>query len=164
MPICSQWKWYMTPTGEPLYAINSVVEGSITLEPPNTENGKYKYTVRIVTSELERQHKFFECAIDDYARKILEKEAQYQPSRKAQHYGLIIVKPGFKRLTDSTVVDFISFHRHPADFTNEPTTARYGISSYNEVFNKLALEELRELDHQKAQESASKIFEEYVGS
>jgi hypothetical protein len=164
MPICSQWKWYMTPTGEPLYAINSVVEGSITLETPKPENGKHEYTVRIVTNELEKHHKFLECAVDDYARTVLEKEAQYQPNRRAQHYGLIIVKPGSKKLTDSTVVDFISFHRHPTDFTNEPTTSRYGLSVYNEVFNKLALEELKGLDHQTAQESASKVLKEYVGS
>lgn len=158
MPICPILKWYMTPTGEPLYAINSVVEGSITLEAPKTENDNY--TVRIVTNELEKHHKFLECAVDEKARKVLEKEAQHQPNRKAQHYGLIIVKPGAEKLVDSTVVDFISFHRHPTDFTNEPTTSRYGISAYNEVFDRLALGELKEADHQKAQQSASKVLQE----
>lgn len=155
MPICPILKWYMTPAGEPLYAINSVVEGSITLQTPKTENGTY--TVRIVTNELEKYHKFIECSVDDYAKKVLEKEAQHQPNRKAQHYGLIILEPGSKKLGDSTVVDFISFHRHPTDFTDEPTTSRYGISAYNEVFDRLALEEL---DHKKAQDSASKVLQE----
>lgn len=158
MPICPILKWYMTPEGEPLYAINSVVEGSITLEPPTTENGKH--TVRIITNGLEKHHKFFECAVDDTARQVLEKEAQHQPNRRAQHYGLIIVKPGSKKLADSIVVDFISFHRHPTDFTNEPTASRYGISAYNEVFERLALEELHEIDHRKAQQPVIKILEE----
>jgi hypothetical protein len=73
--------------------------------------------------------------VNAYVKKIFEEEGA------AQDYGLIIVRPGKEELSDSTVVDFISFHRHPKVYTKTPTVSRYGISAYTEVFDTLALKE-----------------------
>jgi len=161
MPICPQWKWYMPDPGtrdEP-YPINSVVEGSITLIETE-ENGKDTYKVRIVTNELEKLQMFFECAVDDHAKKVLEYEAKYQPEGEARHYGLIIVKPGLKLKKDTMVMDFISYHRHPTAFTTEPTACRYGISAYNEAFETRTL---KEGALKKLKEGAPKKLDEWDG-
>lgn len=164
MPICPILKWYMPEPGsrDKPFPINSVVEGSITLR----ETEKDTYRVRIVTYELEKRQQYFECAVDDYAKDVLEKEGKYQPRGKARHYGLIIVRPGLK-LADSIVMDFISYHRHPTAFATEPTASRYGISAYNEVFETRALKEralkkLRELDGKKAMQSKRKALKKVL--
>jgi hypothetical protein len=131
------------PRDQP-FPINSVVEGSIELI--ETE-GKKKdtYKVRIVTNELEKRKMFFECDINDYARKVLEYEAKHQtedqPECKVRHYGLIIVRPGPELKEYTMVTDFISYHRHPTAFITRPTASRYGISDYTEAFEKRTLDE-----------------------
>jgi hypothetical protein len=122
------------------FPINSVVEGSITLIETDGKK-KDKHKVRIVTADFEKRQNYFECAIDDYAKKVLEYDAKDQPTVTAQHYGLIIYRPGPVKLADSTVTDFISYHRHPTDVTTRPTASRYGISAYNEVFEVRAIKE-----------------------
>lgn len=140
--ICPITKWYMPEPGskEQPFPINSVIEGSITLiETEGKKNDTYK--VRIVTHGLEKRQSYFECGIDDYAKKVLEYEAEHQPKGTVRHYGLIIYRPGPVKLADSTVTDFISYHRHPTVVTTKPTASRYGISAYNEVFEARAIEE-----------------------
>lgn len=144
MAVCPILKWYMpddpeNPRDLP-YPINSVVEGSIELIETK-EKGKETYKVRIVTNELEKRKVFFECDVADQARKVLEYEAKNQPKGKARHYGLIIMRPGPELKEHTMVTDFISYHRHPTDFTTEPTACRYGISAYNEEFERRATEE-----------------------
>ncbi len=170
---CSIWRWYPAKDRKPAFSINSVVEGSITLieTPKKKKNGENEYNVRIITYELEKRREYFECAVDDHARQVLEKETEYHPDEKeaehhpdgeAWHYGLIIVKPGQPNLADSIVKDFISFHRHPVVDTEKPTSSRYGISTYNEVFETRADKEkaLKKLDPKKAKQSAKKVTEE----
>lgn len=161
---CSIWRWYPAKDRKPAFPINSVVEGSITLieTPKKKKNGKNEYNVRIITYELEKRREYFECAVDDHARQVLEKETEYHPDGEAWHYGLIIVKPGQPNLADSIVKDFISFHRHPVVDTEKPTSSRYGISTYNEVFETRADKEkaLKKLDPKKAKQSAKKVTEE----
>ena len=81
-----------------------------------------------------------ECAVADYVKTILEKEAEGQEG-EVRHYGLIIVRPGKEKLSDSEVVDFISFHRDPRINTKQPTASRNDITAYNTVFEKLVLEQ-----------------------
>lgn len=166
---CSIWRWYEEDKKRGLepFAINSVVEGFITLigTPTKGKRKKGEYKARIITSELEKRETYFECAVGDHAKKVLEYEAGYQSKGETQHYGLIIVRPGLPKLADSIVVDFISFHRHPVVDTKEPTTSRYGISTYNEVFEARALKEralkkLGESSRKKAKQSARKITRE----
>lgn len=164
---CSIWRWY--ERGRDPFAINSVVEGSIALieNPKKGKKEKGKYKARIITYELEKRQKYFECAVSDYVKKVLEYEAEYQPDGEGQHYGLIIVRPGRPKLADSIVMDFISFHRHPVVDTDQPTVSRYGISTYNEVFEARALKEgalkkLGDSDRKKAKRSARKITQEGI--
>lgn len=143
MPICPILKWYMPdnpndPRDLP-YPISSVVEGSIKLIEIKGKK-KDTYKVRIVTKELEKHQMYFECGVTERAMKVLEYEAKYQSERTSQHYGLIILEPGLK-MKDSTVMDFISYHRHPTAFTTEPTECRYDIAVYNEVFEMQTLKE-----------------------
>ncbi|MCS6302421.1 MAG: hypothetical protein H8K07_01950 [Nitrospira sp.] len=162
---CSIWRWYEGEgKREKPFAINSVVEGSITLIklPKNGKKEEGEYKARIITYELEKRQKYFECAVDDYARQVLEKEAEYQPKGKTQHYGLIIVRPGRPNLVDSMVMDFISFHRHPVVDTEKPTTSRYGISAYNEVFETRALKELALKDAQRSKRTIEDTISQII--
>ena len=93
----------------------------------------------IATDKLEQRGKHLECAVNNYVKKILDEEAEDQPEGKAQHYGLIILRPGKKKLSASRVVDFISFYRDPKIKRKLPTRSRYGITAYNKVFEKLVL-------------------------
>lgn len=146
---CPIFKWYEEDGERGAFAINSIVEGSITLISTKTPK-KEEYKARIVTYELEKRQKFFECAVDPYVMKVLEEEAENQPKGKARHYGLIIIQPGREKLSDSIVVDFISFHRHPTAYVKGPTVSRYGISAYTEVFDTLALKELALKEEQQS--------------
>lgn len=136
MPYCPIWRWYVYPRGsrELDYAINSAITGSIKV----TKSGR----ANIATDKLQSLGEHLECAVADYVKTILEKEAEGQEG-EVRHYGLIIVRPGKEKLSDSEVVDFISFHRDPRVNTKQPTASRNDISAYNEVFEELFLEELQ---------------------
>ena len=112
------------------YAINSAITGSIEVIP-NSDRAN------IATDELKKQGKHLECAVTDYVKEIINKEAEGQ-NGKVRHYGLIIVRPGKENeLRKSEVVDFISFHRDPKIPTDQPTDLRYDLSIYNKVFEEL---------------------------
>lgn len=162
---CSIWRWYEGDgKREKPFAINSVVEGSLALitTPKKGKKEKDEYKARIITYELEKRQKYFECAVSDYVKEVLEKEAGYQSKGKTQHYGLIIVKPGRPNLADSIVMDFISFHRHPVVDTEKPTTSRYGIATYNEVFETRALKELALKDAQRSKHTIEETISQIV--
>ncbi len=134
MAYCPIWRWYMDPSDpdnpEKNYAINSAITGSIEVIP---KSGRAKIAT-------DREH--LDCDINPKVKKILDKEAEGQPGGKAQHYGLIIVRPGKeKELSKSEVLDFISFHRDPEKATPGPTSTRYNLSKYNEVFEELVRKE-----------------------
>lgn len=105
--------------------INSIVECSLAI----TKDCK----ARIATSELEKDGLVFECAVTDNVVKIFQEQGV---PRDIYDYGLVVLSPG-ERIAESEVVDFISFHRHPEYEVEEPTSTRYGISSYTEAFDKL---------------------------
>ena len=133
---CPMFGWYESRGNEPELPINSVIEGSLIVP----QNGN----ARIATRELERRGKDFECAVDSKVRDI------FYRAGVEQDYGLIIFLPGeYRKLSGSKVVDFISFHRHPSDYTKKPTSSRFGVTDYTEVFDTLALEELA--PHKEAQ-------------
>lgn len=132
MPFCPMVGWYTDPERD--YAINSAITGSITV----TKTGR----ASIATDKLQTQGKHLECVISGYVKKILETEAEDQPEGKAWHYGLIIVRPGKEKLSDSEIVDFISFHRDPKIQTKLPSVSRNDISAYNKVFEDKVLKEL----------------------
>ena len=133
---CPMFKWYEGERGgESELPINSVIEGSLIIPK--------KGNARIVTRELERYGKDFECALDSNVRKIFGRAGV------DQDYGLIIFLPGeYGKLSESKVVDFISFHRHPSRYTKKPTSSRFGITDYTEVFDALALKELGDKEAQ----------------
>ena len=132
---CPMFGWYEASRniGKPELPINSVIEGSLIV----SQNGN----ARIVTRELERRgngfEKGFEFAIDSKVRNMFDRAGV------EQDYGLIVVLPGeYRKLSGSKVVDFISFHRHPSEYTDKPTSSRFGVADYTEVFDELALKEL----------------------
>ena len=129
MPICPILKWYTykDDTGrERAFPINSVIEGTLTIG----ENER----ARIDTAGLEKYETFFECAVNGHVKEMFEKAG-------VDHdYGLIILRPE-KKFSQSEVVDFISFHRHPTAYLDRPTASRFGISAYNEAFEKEVLKE-----------------------
>lgn len=135
MVYCPIWKWYVNPPGsrELDYAINSVITGSIRI----TETDGVSRAI-IATDNLEKRGMCLQCAVNNNVKEILYKEAKGQKG-EVQHYGLIIVRPGKEKLSDSEVVDFISFHRHPTNQSVEPTPSRYDISAYNRVFEELVV-------------------------
>jgi len=136
MPYCPIWKWYVYPNNPGLdYVINSAITGSIKV---TETNGVSRAT--IATDKLMKSGRGVQCAVNDKVKEILDKEAEGQKG-EVQHYGLIIVRPGENNLSDSEVVDFISFHRHPTDQTAEATPLRYDISAYNTVFEELVLKQ-----------------------
>lgn len=137
MPYCPIWKWYVYPpeSGELDYAINSAITGSIKV---TETNGVSRAT--IATDNLKKRGRDLQCAVHNKVKEILDKEAKGQEG-EVQHYGLIIVRPGKENLSDSEVVDFISFHRDPKIKTNAPPRLRYDISAYNTVFEELVLEQ-----------------------
>jgi hypothetical protein len=115
--------------GRPDYPINSAITGSIEIIP-NSNRAK------IATDELKNEGKHLECAVSDYVKDVLNKEAEGQ-NGNVRHYGLIIVRPGKeKELSKSEVLDFISFHRDPKVQTEKPTDKRYDLSMYNKVFEE----------------------------
>jgi hypothetical protein len=137
MGFCPIWRWYEYPYDprepgkkEKDYPINSAITGSIKIT-----NGR----AYIATDKLEQRGKHLECAVNNFVKKILDEEAEDQPKGKARHYGLIILRPGKKKLSASKVVDFISFYRDPKIKRKLPTRLRYGISAYNKVFEELVL-------------------------
>jgi len=132
MPYCPIWKWYVYPGSPELdYAINSAITGSIKV---TETNGVSRAT--IATDNLKKRGRDLQCAVNNKVKEILDKEAKGQEG-EVQHYGLIIVRPGKENLSDSEVVDFISFHRDPKIKTERPTASRYDISAYNKVFEDL---------------------------
>jgi hypothetical protein len=139
MPYCPIWRWYVYPGSRELdYAINSAITGSI--ERVIDKGGKDTGLVNIATDNLKESGQYLQCAVTDAVKDILEKEAKGQTG-EVQHYGLIIVRPGKEKLSDSEVVDFISFHRDPRINTKQPTASRNDITAYNTVFEKLVLEQ-----------------------
>ena len=147
------FKWYTegypgTLPGEKPFPISSVIEGALVLPDPKDN------MAHIVTYELEQQGRYLECAISDQVRTLFEK------ARVTQDYGLIILQPGEDdRLKNSTVLDFISFHRHPTRYTPRPTGSRYGISDYTKQFEKMVLGEGPPSHQQKYSYTPAKIGE-----
>lgn len=141
MPYCPIWKWYVYPRDKngiavkSDYVINSAITGSIKVKETN---GVSRAT--IATDNLKERGMYLQCAVNNDVKEILYKEAEGQKG-EVQHYGLIIIRPGKEKLSESEVVDFISFHRHPTNQTAEPTPSRYDISEYNTVFEELVLEQ-----------------------
>lgn len=135
---CPMFKWYTEGYGEKPFPISSVIEGALIL--PEKKNN----LAHIVTYELEQQGTYLECAISDQVRTLFEKAGV------TQDYGLIILQPGEDdRLRNSTVLDFISFHRHPTRYTQMPTGSRYGISDYTKQFDKMVLGDVSPSNQEK---------------
>lgn len=141
---CPMFGWY--EKGEydtkPELRITSVIEGALVVQ----NNG----SARIVTRELERRGKHIECAVGS---KVLE---MFDRAGAQQDYGLIIFLPGKSRtLSGSEVVDFISFHRHPSQYTTKPTSSRFGVADYTKEFDALALKQLSDNAAQVIEENLS---------
>ncbi|MDR4469594.1 MAG: hypothetical protein MRJ68_15085 [Nitrospira sp.] len=110
--------------------MNSVVECSIAI----TEDGR----ARLVTYEFEKNGLCLECEVTDSVKELLKEMGVPEGSFDN---GLVIFSPG-EKMSESKVVDYISYHRHPEFYIKEgPTSWRYGISTYTEVFNALVRKE-----------------------
>lgn len=110
--------------------MNSAIECSIAI----TKDGK----ARLVTYALEQEGLCLECEVTDNVRELLK---EMDVPEGSYDNGLVILSPG-EKISDSTVVDFISYHRHPEIYIKDGSTAwRYGLSTYTEVFTALVRKE-----------------------
>lgn len=141
MPRCPMVGWYEgnPNTRESKLVISSVVEGSLIVP----KKGNARIVTRIFETHEPDPEKGLECAVDPDVRTMFSRAGA------EQDYGLIIFRPKqYRKLSGLKVVDFISFHRHPTKYTSEPTSSRFGVTDYTEVFDELAL---KGLSRKKAQ-------------